>query len=98
MTQPSNDTVHPTPVTEIDAKRWLDVDFPGLLFGVAEYAEGPTGCTVFGFERTASLQTDVRGGSPGVVGENFPVIDAICFAGGLVYRVQAFAGAAAQPI
>src|SRR2546428_1512648 len=96
MTQPSNDTVHPTPVTEIDAKHWLDVDFPGLLFGVAEYAERPTGCTVFGFDRTASMQADVRGGSPGVVGESFPVIDAICFAGGSIYGLEASAGAAAE--
>ena len=96
MTQPSNDTIHPRPVTEIDAKRWLDVDLPGLEIGVAEYAEGPTGCTVFGFERTASLQTDVRGGSPGVVGENFPVIDAICFAGGSIYGLEASTGAAAE--
>ena len=47
--RPSNDTLRPTPRTEIDAKRWLDLDFPGLEIGVAEYAEGPTGCTVFAF-------------------------------------------------
>jgi L-aminopeptidase/D-esterase-like protein len=92
----SNDTVHPKPVTEIDAKRWLDVDFPGLEIGVAEYAEGPTGCTVFGFPRVASLHIDVRGGSPGINGEHLSVTNAICFAGGSLYGLEASTGVAAE--
>ena len=96
MPQPSNDTVHPKPLTEIDAKRWLDVDFPGLEIGVAEYAEGPTGCTVFHFPEVASLHTDVRGGSPGINGEHLTVTNAICFAGGSLYGLEASTGVAAE--
>jgi hypothetical protein len=92
----SNDTLRPKPVTEIDAKRWLDVDFPGLEIGIAEYAEGPTGCTVFAFGRTVSLHVDVRGGSPGVIGDGFPVIDAICLAGGSIYGLEASTGVTAE--
>jgi 6-aminohexanoate-oligomer endohydrolase len=96
VAQPSNDTVHPKPVTEIDAKRWLDVDFPGLEIGVAEYAEGPTGCTVFHFPAVASLHTDVRGGSPGINGEHLTLTNAICFAGGSLYGLEASTGVAAE--
>jgi L-aminopeptidase/D-esterase-like protein len=92
----SNDTVHPKPVTEIDAKRWLDVDFPGLEFGVAEYAEGPTGCTLFHFPQVASLHIDVRGGSPGINGEHLTLTNAICFAGGSLYGLEASTGVAAE--
>ncbi len=96
MPQPSNDTVHPTPITQIDAKRWLDMDFPGLEIGVAEYAEGPTGCTVFHFPEVASLHIDVRGGSPGINGEHLNVTNAICFAGGSLYGLEASTGVAAE--
>ncbi len=96
MPQPSNDTVHPTPITEIDAKRWLDMDFPGLEIGVAEYAEGPTGCTMFHFPEVASLHIDVRGGSPGINGEHLNVTNAICFAGGSLYGLEASTGVAAE--
>jgi L-aminopeptidase/D-esterase-like protein len=96
MSVPSNDAIHPKPVTEIDAKRWLDVDFPGLEFGVAEYAEGPTGCTVFHFPQVASLHIDVRGGSPGINGEHLTETNAICFAGGSLYGLEASTGVAAE--
>ena len=96
MPQPSNDTVNPKPITEIDAKRWLDVDFPGMEIGVAEYAEGPTGCTVFHFPEVASLHIDVRGGSPGINGEHLNVTNAICFAGGSLYGLEASTGVAAE--
>src|SRR5216117_1737137 len=96
MPQPSNDTLHPKPITEIDAKRWLDVDFSGLEIGVAEYAEGPTGCTVFHFPEGASMHIDVRGGSPGINGEHLQVINAICFAGGSLYGLEASTGVAAE--
>jgi len=94
--RPTNDTTRPAPRTDIDAKRWLDVDFPGLEIGVAEYAEGPTGCSVFWFGKTVSLHVDVRGGSPGVVGDGYPVVDAICFAGGSIYGLEAATGVAAE--
>jgi L-aminopeptidase/D-esterase-like protein len=92
----SNDNVHPTPLTEVDAKRWLDIDFPGLEIGVAEYAEGPTGCTVFHFPEDAALHIDVRGGSPGINGEHLTVTNAICFAGGSLYGLEASTGVAAE--
>jgi L-aminopeptidase/D-esterase-like protein len=96
MAQPSNDTVHPKARTEIDAKRWLDVDFPGLEIGVAEYPEGPTGCTVFHFPELASVHIDVRGGSPGINGEHLTLTNAICFAGGSLYGLEASTGVAAE--
>ena len=92
----SNDTVHPKPRTDVDAKRWLDVDFPGLELASAEYAEGPTGCTVFYLPDVASMHIDVRGGSPGINGEHLTVINAICFAGGSLYGLEASTGVAAE--
>jgi L-aminopeptidase/D-esterase-like protein len=92
----SNDTLHPKPRTEVDAKRWLDLDFPGVEIGVAEYGEGPTGCTVFHFPQVASLHIDVRGGSPGINGEHLNVTNAICFAGGSLYGLEASTGVAAE--
>ena len=92
----SNDTVHPKPRTAIDAERWLDVDFPGLEIACAEYAEGPTGCTVFHLPEVASMHIDVRGGSPGINGEHLQVINAICFAGGSLYGLEASTGVAAE--
>ncbi|HET7699438.1 MAG TPA: P1 family peptidase [Candidatus Limnocylindria bacterium] len=92
----SNDNAKLAPRTEIDAQRWLDLDFPGLEIGVAEYAEGPTGCTVFGFPEVASLHIDVRGGSPGINGEHLTLTNAICFAGGSLYGLEASTGVAAE--
>ena len=92
----SNDNAHPTRRTKICAKLWLDVYFSGLEIGVAEYAEGPTGCTVFGFPEVASLHIDVRGGSPGINGEHLTVTNAICFAGGSLYGLEASTGVAAE--
>jgi L-aminopeptidase/D-esterase-like protein len=92
----SNDTTTLTARTQIDAKRWLDVDFPGLEIGVAEYTEGPTGCTVFHFPDVASLHIDVRGGSPGINGEHLTLTNAICFAGGSLYGLEASTGVAAE--
>jgi len=92
----SNDTAKLVPRTEIDAKRWLDVDFPGLEIGVAEYSDGPTGCTVFHFPDVASMHIDVRGGSPGINGEHLTLTNAICFAGGSLYGLEASTGVAAE--
>src|SRR5438132_1043626 len=73
----------------------LELDFPGLRIGVAEYEEGPTGCTVFHFARGATIERDVRGGSPGTFGE-FEWVDAVCFAGGSLYGLEAATGVAAE--
>jgi len=76
--------------------RRLEFDFPGLAIGVAEYEEGPTGCTVFHFERGASFAADVRGGSPGTVGTDYGFVHAICLAGGSLMGLEASRGVAAE--
>ncbi len=73
----------------------LTFEFPGLRIGVAEYEEGPTGCTVFHFTGGAMLERDVRGGSPGTFGE-LDWVDAICLAGGSLYGLEACTGVAAE--
>jgi len=92
----TNDVVHPKPRTDLPPGRTLTFDFPGLEIGVAEYEEGPTGCTVFHFPEVASLAIDVRGGSPGINGQHLDVINAICFAGGSLYGLEASTGVAAE--
>jgi len=81
-------------VTQFDGPA-LEFDFPGLRIGVAEYEEGPTGCTVFHFVEGATMERDVRGGSPGTFGE-FEWVDAICLAGGSLYGLEACTGVAAE--
>jgi hypothetical protein len=63
----SNDTAELVPRTSLDGPA-LRFELPGLRIGVAEYEEGPTGCTVFHFPAGAAAATDVRGGSPGTIG------------------------------
>jgi hypothetical protein len=55
-----------TPTGAVDGPV-LEVDFPGLQIGVAEYEEGPTGATLFLFDSKVKGAVDVRGGSPGTV-------------------------------
>jgi L-aminopeptidase/D-esterase-like protein len=74
----------------------LRFDFPGLEIGIAEYDEGPTGCTVFHFPDGAACSIDIRGGSPGTTGGGYEVVHAICFAGGSLYGLEATAGVAAE--
>jgi 6-aminohexanoate-oligomer endohydrolase len=90
----SNDTAKLVPRTEFDGPA-LELDFPGLAIGVAEYDEGPTGCTVFHFAGGATAATDVRGGSPRTIG-GYEWVRAICFAGGSVYGLEAATGVAAE--
>jgi L-aminopeptidase/D-esterase-like protein len=73
----------------------LELDLPELHIGVAEYEAGPTGCTVFHFPAGAAATTDVRGGSPGVLG-GYEWVEAICFAGGSLYGLEAAMGVAAE--
>ncbi|HVM16055.1 MAG TPA: P1 family peptidase [Gaiellaceae bacterium] len=91
----SNDTAALVPRTDFPGGRELRFDLPGLEIGVGEYEEGPTGCTVFHFPRGASCATDVRGGSPGVLG-GYEWVRAICFAGGSLYGLEAGTGVAAE--
>ena len=92
----TNDLDHPVPRTDFPEGRVLEFDFAGLEVGVAEYEEGPTGCTVFHLPKVASLSIDVRGGSPGVNGQHLDAINAICFAGGSLYGLEASTGVAAE--
>src|SRR5687768_8706587 len=69
----------------------LRFDFSGFQIGVAEYEEGPTGCTVFYFPDGVETAVDVRGGWPGV-SQEFDFSDAICFAGGSLVGLEAIWG------
>jgi 6-aminohexanoate-oligomer endohydrolase len=90
----SNDRLELVPRTEVGGRR-LEFDFPALRIGVAEYEEGPTGCTVFHFPDGASAATDIRGGSPGTIG-GYEWVNAICLAGGSLYGLEAATGVAAE--
>jgi 6-aminohexanoate-oligomer endohydrolase len=91
----TNDTARLVPRTDV-AGPALHFDFPGLRIGVAEYDDGPTGCTVFQFlPAGAKAHTDVRGGSPGQLG-SYEWVHAICLAGGSLYGLEAATGVAAE--
>lgn len=73
----------------------LRFDWPMLRIGVAEYAEGPTGVTVFRFGRKVLGAVDALGGAPGTVNTDFlrlgyetPELDAVVFAGGSWYGLE----------
>ena len=96
----SNDALTLVPQTAIRGPR-LTFDLPGLAIGVAEYAEGPTGCTVFKFGHSAVAAVDIRGGAHATLyteplqnGEG--KLDAICLAGGSFYGLEAATGVAAE--
>jgi L-aminopeptidase/D-esterase-like protein len=91
----SNDHGELVPRTAFEGPE-LRFDLPGVRVGVAEYEEGPTGCTVFQFVPAgAACSTDVRGGSPGRLG-GFEWVHAICLAGGSLYGLEAATGVAAE--
>jgi L-aminopeptidase/D-esterase-like protein len=94
VTRLSNDTAELRARTAFDGPE-LRFDFPGLSIGVAEYDEGPTGCTVFRFENGASVATDLRGGSPGTIG-GYDWVNAICLAGGSLLGLEASTGVVAE--
>ena len=94
MSPLTNDLQTLTPVTEFDGPV-LELDFPGLEIGVAEYAEGPTGCSVFHFPAGAMLAVDVRGGSPAWIGD-YGWTDAVCLAGGSLHGLEAVSGVVAE--
>jgi L-aminopeptidase/D-esterase-like protein len=92
----NNDDTPLVPVTAFDTPA-LAFDFPGLEVGVAEYNEGPTGCTVFVFPAGSTAVADVRGGSPGtMLSYREGWVDAICLAGGSVYGFEAATGVSAE--
>lgn len=90
------------PKTEFDGPA-LEFDFPGMLIGVAEYSEGPTGTTVFYFPEGVMAAVDVRGGAPGTVntdalrlGYESPFTTAIALSGGSSYGLGAATGASQE--
>jgi L-aminopeptidase/D-esterase-like protein len=93
--RPTNDLIALTPRTEFQG-RDLEFDFPSLQIGVADYPEGPTGCTVFYFPGGARCAADVRGGSPGTLMAGDGWLDALCFTGGSLYGLEAATGVSAE--
>ncbi|MDP6779974.1 MAG: P1 family peptidase [Candidatus Latescibacteria bacterium] len=91
----TNDNTDLKPVTEFSG-RTLELDFPDLHIGVAEYDEGPTGCTVFHFPGGATTAVDRRGGAVGAIGLEYRLRDAICFAGGSAFGLEVAAGVRAE--
>jgi L-aminopeptidase/D-esterase-like protein len=92
----TNDNGDLVPVTDFSGEV-IEFDFAGLRVGVAEYAEGPTGCTVFSFPGGATGLSDVRGGAPGtILSHREGWVDAICLAGGSIYGLEAAAGVSAE--
>lgn len=82
-------------------ERTLEFDWPTVKIGTGEYAEGPTGVTVFRFTRRVLGAVDVRGGGPGTVNTDFlrlgyslPELDAVVFSGGSWYGLESTTGAA----
>ena len=91
----NNDTATLVARTDFDGPE-LRFDWPGLRIGVAEYEEGPTGCTIIHLPPGgAACAIDVRGGSSGTLG-NYEWTHAICFAGGSLYGLEATCGVAAE--
>ena len=90
------------PVPRIDTTgKALRFDFPGMLIGVAEYEEGPTGTTVFYFPKGIKAAVDARGGAPGTVntdaarlGYEDKQLDAVVLSGGSWYGLSAATGVA----
>src|SRR5829696_7999381 len=79
----------------------LRFDFPGMLVGVAEYDEGPTGTTVFYFPKAVKGAADVRGGAPGEVnaatltlGYEERQTNAVVLSGGSWYGLSSATGVA----
>ncbi len=92
---PTNDTQQLTP-TLTPVERELTFDFPSFRVGVAEYAAGPTGCTLFLFPQMAQVSCDIRGGLPGTIMAGDGPTDAICFAGGSLLGLAAATGVASE--
>ncbi len=90
----TNNALSLVPQTGFDGPT-LEFDFSSFQIGVAEYAEGPTGCTVFLFTDDAALASDERGGLVGKTGDA-EWSKAICLAGGSLPGLEAAAGVTAE--
>lgn len=96
----SNDTLPLAPTIPSDGPM-LHFEWPALQIGVAEYPDGPTGCTVFTFPTGVTAAVDIRGGECGTMQTQHlesgdQRIDALCFTGGSEYGFGAIAGVAAE--
>ena len=91
----SHDNVQLAPIIAFDGPS-LEFNFPGMKVGIAEYEEGPTGCTVFYFPKGVSTAVDIRGGSVGASETGYGWYHAICFAGGSLYGLEAALGVRAE--
>lgn len=69
----------------------LEFDFPAFEVGIAEYPDGPTGVTVLRFEKAVNTAVDIRGGSPGFLGD-YGLVHAISLAGGSLLGLEAASG------
>lgn len=83
-------------IINAESQRSLEYDWPILKIATGEYPDGPTGLTVFHFDRKVSVAVDARGGGPGTVnapymdiGYKLPELDSIVFAGGSWYGLEA---------
>ena len=82
------------PVINFGGKE-LRFDWPMMKIGTGEYSEGPTGVTVFSFDKKVMAAVDVRGGAPATVNTDlarlgYPTsdFDAVVFAGGSAYGLE----------
>ena len=82
------------PIRTDAGDRVLAFDFPAFRVGIAEYPDGPTGTTVLHSPDGATAALDVRGGSPGVIGD-YGFVHAIALAGGSLLGLEAASGVAA---
>ncbi|MCW8126944.1 P1 family peptidase [Microbulbifer halophilus] len=76
-------------------EKTLEFDWPILHVGTGEYPAGPTGVTVFHFQRKVLAAVDVSGGAPGTVNAEFlklgydlPELDSVVFSGGSWYGLE----------
>ena len=89
-------------IPRVPSGRAIEFDFPSVLIGVAEYDEGPTGVTVFYFPNRVFGAVDVRGGAAGTMLTDAlrinygKYIDAITFAGGSDYGLEAASGVTSE--
>jgi len=90
--QPNPDAAA-SPIRTDWGSRVLGFDFSAFEVGIAEYPDGPTGVTVLHFPDGAAMAMDVRGGSPGVVGD-YGFVHAISLAGGSLLGLEAVSGVA----